>query len=674
MNQPAGGSPPGAVSFEQPVRFGKYVLLDRISIGGMAEVFKAKLEGVEGFEKILAIKRILPALVKDKEFIEMFVDEAKIAGQLTQENICPIYELGKVGEAYYIAMEHIWGKDLLQIINRFRRMRKFMPPVMAAWVASKICGALDYAHRKTDANGKPLNIIHRDISPQNIIVGYEGQVKLIDFGIAKAASRTTRTRAGVLKGKFGYMSPEQVRGLELDPRSDIFTVGTCLWEMAVCGRLFLGESDFSTLEKVRRAKVARPSAQVPNLPVDFEDIIMRALERDPKDRFQSAAAMLEALQGFLSRQTPPYGTSTLASWMKSAFTQEVATERGRIDKLIAAEAHPQSGLRTASQPAAAEKSSSLKRRSRADSLTPGTVKLEQSEIGVDDLTHRGAQDASAITQPDVVREPALPDQPTFVFFSSTQMASLQAQAAESSGPPPPPLSKLSAPGQVQSLPQGLTAQVMPDAVAGSNRREGSWRKAIAARHEPSASWKIPTMNAYLNRPGLIPPSTSSRRSRRFGKPTLWISVGILLLGITGWGLYLWFSAPERSALKLRTAPKAKVHVLEPSPSKVASVSTPASPLPEPEPQEVVAAEQDDPVSTEEPASASSQKVGYLGLRSTPTARIFIDGEDSGRSTPQRRMRIRPGPHQIELKTKDGRSVAFEVRIRAGERTRIRKQL
>ncbi len=191
--------------------FGKYVLLERISVGGMAEVFKAKAFGIEGFEKLVAIKRILPTLAEDGDFIEMFIDEAKICGQLNHVNICQIFELGRVGDSHFIAMEYVWGKDLLQIQNRNRKLRTTMKPVMAAWVGAKMCEGLDYAHRKK--RRRQLNIIHRDISPQNILISYEGEAKIIDFGIAKAATRSSRTQAGVLKGKFGYMSPEQVRGL-----------------------------------------------------------------------------------------------------------------------------------------------------------------------------------------------------------------------------------------------------------------------------------------------------------------------------------------------------------------------------------------------------------------------------------------------------------------------------
>ncbi len=330
MPSPSGGS---RQQGKRPrvIPFGKYLLLERIAIGGMAEVYMAKSFGIEGFEKLLAIKRILPTMAEDDDFIEMFVDEAKISGQLNHANIAPIFELGKIGESHYIAMEYVWGKDLLQIMNRFRRLRKKMPPAMVAWVASKMCEALDYAHHKRDRRGQPLNIIHRDVSPQNVLVSYEGEVKVIDFGIAKAASRTTKTQAGVLKGKFGYMSPEQVRGLPIDPRSDIFAVGTCMYEMLTSDRLFMGESDFSTLEKVRNADVRPIQSVVRDIPPQLAQIVMQALQREPADRPQSGAELQELLMKFLATQRPPFGTSKLGAWMKTAFATEMAREKARLD-------------------------------------------------------------------------------------------------------------------------------------------------------------------------------------------------------------------------------------------------------------------------------------------------------------------------------------------------------
>jgi serine/threonine protein kinase len=314
-----------------PVLFGKHLLLERISVGGMAEVFKAKTFGPDGFEKIVAIKRILPSMAEDQDFISMFIDEAKIAGQLSHANICQIFELGKIGSSHFIAMEYVQGKDVLQIQNRFRRLRKQMPLPMAALIAAKICEGLDYAHRKCDKNNQPLNIIHRDVSPQNILVSYEGEVKIIDFGIAKAVSRSSKTQAGVLKGKFGYMSPEQVRGLPLDRRSDTFAIGTLLWEMCTDERLFAGPSDFAVLEKVRNATVPPPSSHNPMIPPELEAIIMRALKRDPLERYQWSAEMQEALQNYLLAQSPPWTSAMLSSMLKELFAREMAREQAALE-------------------------------------------------------------------------------------------------------------------------------------------------------------------------------------------------------------------------------------------------------------------------------------------------------------------------------------------------------
>ncbi len=316
----------------QPVPFGKYLLLDRISVGGMAEVFKAKSYGVEGFEKIIAIKRILPTMGEDRDFIKMFIDEAKIAGQLAHANICQIFELGRIDGSHFIAMEYIWGKDLLQIQNRLRKIKQPMPVAMACFIIAKVLEGLDYAHRKRDPLGRPLEIVHRDCSPQNVLVSYEGEVKVIDFGIAKATSRNSRTMAGVLKGKFGYMSPEQVRGLPLDRRSDIFALGTMIYECLTSERLFQGETDFSTLEKVRNVDIRPPREINPNIPEVVERIILKALAKDVDDRYQWCSEMLADLQQFLMSQEIVFTAKSLSSWLKEVFTPEIDKERQLLEQ------------------------------------------------------------------------------------------------------------------------------------------------------------------------------------------------------------------------------------------------------------------------------------------------------------------------------------------------------
>src|SRR5215468_4092292 len=275
-------------ALKKPIPFGKYYLLERINVGGMAEVFKAKTFGVEGFERLVAVKRILPNIAEDEEFIAMFIDEAKISVQLQHANIAQIFDLGKVEDSYFIALEYVNGKDLRSIFDRSRQRGEVMPISQSAYIVMQVCEGLDYAHNKRDAQGRELHLIHRDISPQNVLIGYEGEIKLIDFGIAKAAGKASKTQAGILKGKFGYMSPEQVRGLPIDKRSDIFAVGIVLYELLTGERLFVGESDFSTLEKVRNVEILPPSTYNKNIPEVLEKIVMKALAAEVEARYPYA--------------------------------------------------------------------------------------------------------------------------------------------------------------------------------------------------------------------------------------------------------------------------------------------------------------------------------------------------------------------------------------------------
>lgn len=313
----------------KPLPFGKYLLLDRIAVGGMAEVFAAKTFGVEGFERLVAIKRILPTMVEDDEFITMFIDEARIAAQLSHANLVQIYELGKNDDTYYIAMEYVPGRDVRLIIDRFKKKGQVVPLNMAVFIMAKMCEGLDYAHRRKDASGNDLSIIHRDISPQNVLVSYEGEVKIIDFGIAKAAGRLQKTQAGILKGKFGYMSPEQVKGIPVDHRSDLYSCGVMLYEMLTGTKLFSGESDFSTLEKVRAGDIPSPSAANPDIPPALERIVLKALAKDRDERYQWCSELHDDLIRYLYTGTDVFSTKSLAQFMRDAFAGELVKEAER---------------------------------------------------------------------------------------------------------------------------------------------------------------------------------------------------------------------------------------------------------------------------------------------------------------------------------------------------------
>ena len=317
----------------RPMLFGKYCLLERVSVGGMAEVFRAKPlhGGAQPVDKFLALKRILPHLAEDEEFIKMFIDEAKLCVHLRHPNLVHIFELGQFQSSFYILMEFISGQDVLALQKRLRRERLIMSVAQACYIAMELCKGLDHAHRARDQYGTPLNIIHRDISPQNILITYRGGVKLIDFGVAKAANQSSKTQVGVLKGKFGYMSPEQIRGERVDHRSDIFSVGIVLWEMLTNRRLFTGESEFEVFNKVRDALVEPPSAKNPQVPEAVDRIVMRALTARPEDRYAWAADMAQELGAFLRGLQPIYTAQHLSEWMSRFFAEELAAERPKIE-------------------------------------------------------------------------------------------------------------------------------------------------------------------------------------------------------------------------------------------------------------------------------------------------------------------------------------------------------
>ncbi len=335
---------------KKPIPFGKYYLLDRIAVGGMAEVFKAKVMREEGFEKLFAIKRILPSIAEDDEFIKMFIDEAKIAVQLTHANIAQILDLGKVGDAYFIAMEYVHGKDLRSITDRMKKKGEPLGIPMCCYIMMKVCEGLDYAHHKKDASGRELNLVHRDVSPQNILMSFDGEVKLIDFGIAKAANKAAKTQAGILKGKFGYMSPEQVRGLPLDRRSDVFSAGIVLYETLTGERLFLGESDFSTLEKVRNVEIMPPSTFNRNIPDELEQVVLKALAREVEDRYQTAMELHDDLQSFMYTFGDLFGRKEQASFLREHFPEDYDAGASDLNAGDGAEKSTERSSRRASAP------------------------------------------------------------------------------------------------------------------------------------------------------------------------------------------------------------------------------------------------------------------------------------------------------------------------------------
>jgi len=308
-----------------PKPFGKYFLIEKLATGGMAEIYKAKTFGVDGFEKILAIKRILPHCAVDKEFINMLVDEAKLSVLLSHTNIVQVYDLGKVGDDYFISMEFINGINLREVLNRAKEINEKFTEDVVVYIISETCKGLDYAHSKKDNESKPLNIVHRDISPQNILLSFEGEVKIVDFGIAKAAMNISHTMAGILKGKISYMSPEQALGKPIDRKTDIFSTGLILYEMLTGEKLFTGETQFEVLKKIRTTRLNENSFP-DSIPLGLRKILAKGLAYSVKDRYDNAGDMQIDLTRYLYSTYIDFTPRKLSGLMRTLFAQEIETK------------------------------------------------------------------------------------------------------------------------------------------------------------------------------------------------------------------------------------------------------------------------------------------------------------------------------------------------------------
>jgi eukaryotic-like serine/threonine-protein kinase len=296
---------------------GRYRIVDEIGVGGMASVHLARADGPGGFQKWVAIKRIHRHLAEDETFIRMFLDEARIAARISHPNVAQVFDLGKHRDTYWIAMEYLHGEPLREIIRAVEEGgAPPMGPHIAARLVADAAEGLHAAHELRDKNGKLLNLVHRDVTPHNLFLTYDGAVKVVDFGIAKVTGRLSTTRAGTLKGKLAYMSPEQVRGSAIDRRTDIFALGVVLWELTTSRRLFRMESDLETLERVQACVVPPPSSIIESYPVELEAIVMRALAKDPARRFGSTREMSRALQQYLMRCASFVGSEEIGAYVK----------------------------------------------------------------------------------------------------------------------------------------------------------------------------------------------------------------------------------------------------------------------------------------------------------------------------------------------------------------------
>jgi serine/threonine-protein kinase len=306
-----------------PRTIGRYTLYFEIGAGGMASVFLARESGPAGLARWVAIKRIHPHLGRETRFVEMFLDEARLAARISHPNVTQLYELGEAEGTWYMAMEYLHGETLSALARALWRSGEMIPWPICVRIAAQACEGLQHAHDLAGDSGEPLGLVHRDVSPQNLLVTYAGIVKVMDFGIAKAAGKISQTNTGALKGKVSYMSPEQVRGRPVDRRSDVFSLGVVLWELSTGRRLFKDESEFESMRRVTEAEVRPPTELGARIPQELEKVILRALSREPDDRFPTAAQMQRELELIIAKRGYVVGSSELSTLMRKTFADRI---------------------------------------------------------------------------------------------------------------------------------------------------------------------------------------------------------------------------------------------------------------------------------------------------------------------------------------------------------------
>jgi serine/threonine-protein kinase len=403
----------------------RYRVVEKLESGGMAEVFRAESEGLQGFRKQVAIKRVLPHLSEKKKFIAMFLDEARLSAQLSHSNCVQVFDIGVGDNAFFIVMEYVDGANLKGIAESVKKQGKDFPVPAAAWIAHEICKGLSYAHELTDQNGMPMNLVHRDMSPPNVLVTKYGEVKIVDFGLAKASSQLEKSEPGIIKGKFSYLSPEAALGQEVDKRTDIFAVGIILWELLAGQRLFLGDTDFQTVKKVQVAQVPAISQINRKVPPELERIVNKALAKDMLQRYGTARELGQDLSRFMFSYGEPISSYDIAGIVQGTMRekQRVRPPQGSIiDKLIEEALFEFTSLKEDGAPA----SGNMKTAAAAPLNTDGFVDPTNwaNEIGISEVNKRPAIDPLRASLP--------PD-----IFEHGNLAALEdAEPMPASNPPP----------------------------------------------------------------------------------------------------------------------------------------------------------------------------------------------------------------------------------------------
>lgn len=521
-----------ASAVQETSEFGKYQILERLASGGMAEIFKARLEGIGGFHRVFAIKRILAHLSENPEFVEMLVDEAKIAGLLSHANIVQILDLGTVDGQYYIAMEYVDGRDLGKLLDRCAQKGITLPVPHATYVLLEMLKGLDYAHNRQVLRGTkqvPLNIVHRDISPPNVLVSFQGEVKLTDFGIAKASIKALETMSGVVKGRFDYMSPEQAGGLPVDPRSDIFSAGVLFYQLLTGRHPFRRSSELATVEAIKKGIFELPSSVNPDVPPALDAAVERALAVSPQDRFPTAGAFKEALDRFFHDSGFIFSANTLGAFVRGLFPE--ASEKGNkgprsIDPFEAARKGPESVLQQLVDNPAAPAAAGFGEESTIIRPTPSMA--DAAAWGEGETVIRPDVGRRAGAEPEPSPAPAAPaprpaaPAPVAAPAPSAPPPAATGRSATPGGTNPGTLPPAPAPGRPAPPPAPLIAQderarAGSSALTSGLTRELAASKAIEAMEQAVAATPRPAARPPTL-PDAAPPRPPAANAARPGAP------------------------------------------------------------------------------------------------------------------------------------------------------------
>jgi len=658
--------------------FGRYVLLELVARGGMAEVWRAAAVGTAGFSRVLAVKRILPHLATQPNFVRMFVDEAKIAAVLNHPNVLQVLDLGQHGGQYFLAMEFVAGRPLSSVVTASLQRGVRVPLPFCVQAVAQALDGLSFAHEKRDSLDRPMKIIHRDVSPQNIMVGFDGTVKLADFGIAKAAQRSSDTEVGAVKGKPGYLAPEQVRADEFDQRIDIYAMGIVLYELLAMQRMRRSADDMKVLVEVMNGTYQRFDELKVDVPAELAAVVYQALEADPQARWQTAAAFSKALHDLLRRNVA--GAPPLGEFMHHIFPDEVAAEHSAqqryakaMENFAGADAEEISRIIQREGLDAADTA----RRTRGPDASQPTTLAGSSALVTD------AGDAVVESHPDP-RAAGLPRKRHLLGLLGVAAALTAAAAAGLSGPGDGTLVISSSPEGARITLGGKLLGVAPvvleDVAPGEVVVEAALPDMTPAREVVSV------LGGQTTR------VTLSLKERRVDVALSTVPSGAVVkldgepVGFSPVALHLVGAAPVLLTVELEGHHAVEQLLVPTQTPPSLSVALQRVPVAKPERaakgHRRIAHAAPSPKATPAPAPAPSVTVeaapsgpGFLALQSKPWAKIFVDGADTGRFTPINNLKVPAGQHTVRLVNEENRlSAEFTVDVAAGATVKVAKNL